>query len=42
MYTCFAGKFDGSLIDEISNFHSLFLTDFKLFPFHQTAQVLNR
>jgi len=38
-------QFDGSLIvviDEINNLHSLFLMEFKLFPFHQTAQVLNR
>jgi len=35
-------QFDGSLFDQINNSHSLFLAGFKLFPFHQAAQVLNR
>jgi len=35
-------QFDGSLIEQISNSHSLFMAGFKIFPFHQAAQVLNK
>ena len=35
-------QFDGSLIDQINNLHFLFIASFKLFPFHQAAQVLHR